>query len=219
MSFNRKKYLEPSALCDFDVSPEIMVKALALTAGCRNRRQEFERIFAFVKELPYGLDDWDLRASDILRKGWGMCSGKTNLLVALLRSLDIPARYRIYRIKAEPVVWDKLGKGSAKTERLNQLGKERDHVDCEVWLGRWADWDPGRDTAMEKGMLKLGGTLERRKIEDGKGKTLYTRLANFDNWAKERQVRRTFRSDRQDVFAEVNKGLEKLRQLGESTSI
>jgi transglutaminase-like putative cysteine protease len=216
MSVDRKKYLEPSSLCDFDVSPEIKVKALALTAGCRNRRQEFERIFDFVKELPYGLEDWDLRASDTLRKGWGMCSGKTNLLVALLRSIDIPARYRVYRIKAEPMVWEKLGKGRATTERLNQLGEERDHVDCEVWFGRWVDCDPGRDTAMEKGMLKLGGTLERRKIADRNGKAIYTRLANFDDWAIGRQARRAFRSDRQDVFAEVNKGLEKLRQLGKS---
>ena len=214
MPFDRSTYLKPSPLCDFDRSAEIRARARSLTAGCKNRRQRFEKIYAFVKELPYGLEDWDLRASDILEKGWGMCSGKTNLLVALLRSAGIPARYRIYRIKAEDVFWDKLGKGSSKTERLMELGEERDHVDCEVWLGKWRDCDPGRDTAMERGILNLGGTLERRKITDDKGRVRYLRLACFDDWVRERQKRRAFRSDRQDVFFEVNKGFDKLRHLG-----
>ncbi|MCX6001990.1 MAG: hypothetical protein NTY79_05615 [Chloroflexi bacterium] len=82
MAFDRQRYLQPSGLCDFDRSAEIRLKARELTAGNRNRAGKFSSIFAFVKELPYGLEDWDLKASDILRKGWGMCSGKTNLLVA-----------------------------------------------------------------------------------------------------------------------------------------
>ena len=214
MAFDRSTYLKPSPLCDFDRSAEIRAMARSLTAGCKNRRQRFEKIYAFVKELPYGLEDWDLLASDIPEKGWGMCSGKTNLLVALLRSAGIPARYRIYRIKAGAVPWDRLGKASSKTERLKELGEERDHVDCEVWLGKWTDYDPGRDTAMERGILNLGGTLERRKITDSKGRVRYLRLACFDDWARERQKRRAFRSDRQGVFSEVNKGFDKLRKLG-----
>jgi transglutaminase-like putative cysteine protease len=218
MAFDRRKYLIPSALCDFDRSPEIKAKAELLTLGCKTRRLKFERIFAFVKELPYGLEDWDLKASDILRKGWGMCSGKTNLLVALLRSIGIPARYRIYRIKAEPVLWGKLGEGGSKAGRLREMGEERDHVDCEVWLGTWMDCDPGRDTAMEKGILTLGGTLERRKITDRSGRVHYLRLRSIDEWARDRQERRAFRSDRLDVFAEINNGLEKLRELGRSST-
>lgn len=214
MAFDRKRYLHPSDLCDFEQSPEMRVKALALAAGSRNRREEFERIFAFVKELPYGLEDWDLKASDVLKKGWGMCSGKSNLLVALLRSVGIPARYRVYQIKADNAIWDRMGGGKPKARRLRELGEERDHVDCEVWLGKWVDRDPGRDTAMEKGILKLGGTLERCRIADSKGRVRYLRLERIDEWARQRQERRNFRSDRQDVFSEANKGLDKLRELG-----
>jgi transglutaminase-like putative cysteine protease len=216
MPFDRQKYLQPCGLCDFDQSPGIQRKAQELAAGCRNRQQKFDVIFRFVKELPYGLEDWDLKASDTLKKGWGMCSGKTNLLVALLRSAGIPARYRIYRIKADMALWAKLGKMSSKTTRMNELGEERDHVDCEVWLGRWMDCDPGRDSALEKGMLKLGGALERRKVTDAKGKVLYIRLADYDDWVRERQRCRTFRSDRVDVFADANKGFEAIRELGKS---
>ncbi|MGA2369004.1 MAG: transglutaminase domain-containing protein [Dehalococcoidia bacterium] len=214
MAFNRQKYLVASELCDFDSSIAIKLTAQDLVANCRSRKERFQRIFDFVKELPYGLDDWDLKASETLRKGWGMCSGKTNLLIAMLRSIGIPARYRIYGIKAEAVLWNQLGKLEGKAQRLKELGEERDHVDCEVWLGRWTDCDPGRDTAMERGIIKLGGTLERRKIINSRGKVRYLRLAVFDQWTKARQVRRKFRSDRTEIFTEINKGFQELRKLG-----
>ena len=217
MTFDRERYLQPSGLCDFDLSAEIRLKVQELTAGNRSRAEKFSSIFAFVKELPYGLEDWDLKASDVLRKGWGMCSGKTNLLVAMLRSADIPARYRVYRIKADSKLWDKLGKDSNGAARMNELGEERDHVDCEVWLGKWMDCDPGRDTAMERGIVGLGGILERQVVADSRGRARYLRLASLDGWAKERQARRAFRSDRGDVFAEANRGIEMLRQLGRAT--
>jgi len=213
MPFDRRKYLQPTELCDFDRSPEIGLKAQELIAGSRGRGEMFNNIFGFVKEMPYGLEDWDLKASDVLRKGWGMCSGKTNLLVAMLRSAGIPARYRIYRIKADSKLWNKLGKGNKNTGRLSELGEERDHVDCEVWLGKWVDYDPGRDTAMERGIVRMGGTLQRQVVTGSCGRARYLRLADIDRWAKERQARRAFRSDRVDVFSEVNRGIEKLRQL------
>jgi hypothetical protein len=190
------------------------LKTRELIAGRRNREEMFHSIFSFIKEMPYGLEDWDLKASDILKKGWGMCSGKTNLLVAMLRSAGIPARYRIYSIKADSKLWDKLGKDSKSTGRLSELGEQRDHVDCEVWLGKWVDCDPGRDSAMERGIVRLGGTLQRQVAADSRGRERYLRLASFDQWAKERQARRAFRTDRDDVFSEVNLGIEKLRQLG-----
>ncbi|MCX5996178.1 MAG: transglutaminase domain-containing protein [Chloroflexi bacterium] len=217
MAFDRQRYLQPSGLCDFDRSAEIRLKTRELTAGCRNRAGKFSSLFAFVKELPYGLEDWDLKASDILRKGWGMCSGKTNLLVAMLRSAGIPARYRVYRIKADSKLWDKLGKGNDSAARMNGLGEERDHVDCEAWLGKWVACDAGRDTAMEKGIVRLGGTLERQVVAGSSGRARYLRLASLDQWAKERQDRRVFRSDRDDVFAGANQGIEKIRQLGRAT--
>jgi transglutaminase-like putative cysteine protease len=214
MPLDRGRYLQASALCDFDRSQALRNKAAELIGGCRNREERFTKIFAFVKELPYGLEDWDLKATQTLKKGWGMCSGKTNLLVALLRCAGIPARYRIYRIKADVSLWQQVGKESGKAERINELGETRDHVDCEVWLGRWVDCDAGRDSAMEQGLLMLGASLERQKIADKQGKVRYLKLAVFDDWARERQARRVFRADRPDVFAEINRGFETLREIG-----
>jgi hypothetical protein len=217
MTINRSAYLQPSELCDFESSDLIKQKTLELTRGCRNRQARFASIFAFVKELPYGFEDWDLKASDILKKGWGMCSGKTNLLVAMLRSVGIPARYRVYRIRADSALWGRLGKASGQHGRLEELGEERDHVDCEAWLGHWVACDPGRDSALEKGILKLGGTLERHVVTDDQGRAIYLRLAIFDRWASQRQSRRAFRSGRADVFTTINRQMDQLRELGTST--
>ncbi|MDD5313232.1 MAG: transglutaminase domain-containing protein [Dehalococcoidia bacterium] len=217
MPLDRGKYLQASALCDFDRSLGLRKKAAELTRGCRNREEKFNSIFAYVKELPYGLEDWDLKASQTLQKGWGMCSGKTNLLVALLRCAGIPVRYRIYLIKADVSLWQQVGKESGNAERINELGETRDHVDCEVWLGRWIDCDAGRDSAMEQGLLFMGASLERQKIADRRGKVHYLKLAVFDEWARERQARRAFRSDRVDVFADINRGFETLREIGRTS--
>ena len=210
-----EEYLQPSELCDFDRSPEIGSKAKELTKGCSTTRQKFRRLFDFVKELPYGLEDWDMAASETLAKGWGMCSGKSNLLVALLRSLGIPARYRIYRIRAEVNLWIEVTAESALSQRLGAAPSEQDHVDCEVWLSKWHPCDPARDTPLERGMKALGLPLKREIIPDASGHVGYTILANFDDWAKQRQSRRMVREDRAETFARVNEQFSRIRALGE----
>ena len=214
MAINNKDYLQPSELCDFDRCPESRDKALELTLGCRSRGEMFRRVFDFVKELPYGLDDWDVAASETLAKGWGMCSGKTNLLVALLRSLAIPARYRVFRIRAEVSLWGRITGDDALAQRLGPAPSEQDHVDCEVWLGRWSACDPGRDTLLERGMVVLGLPLEREAIADASGRVPYLIIANFDQWARERQDRRMVRENRKETFARVNEQLRRIRTLG-----
>jgi len=211
---NLEEYLQPSALCDFDRSPQIRAKAKELTEGCLTARQKFRRLFDFIKELPYGLEDWDVTASETLAKGWGMCSGKANLLVALLRSIGLPARYRVYRINAEVSLWIEVTAESALSQRLGAAPRQQDHVDCEVWLGEWITCDPARDTALECGMKALGMPLKREIIPDASGRVGYTILANFDDWARQRQRRRMVRQDRAQTFALANEQFSRIRVLG-----
>src|SRR5512136_2300292 len=96
-----EEFLQATELCDFDTRAAIRNRASDLVRGCADDRQTFQRVYEFVRELPYGLEDWDVKASETLMKGWGMCCGKTNLLVAMSRALSIPARYRVFKIKAE----------------------------------------------------------------------------------------------------------------------
>lgn len=211
----QQEYLQPSELCDFDRSPEIRAKAVELSKGGKTARQKFQRLYSFVKEMPYGIEDWDLAASETLAKGWGMCAGKTNLLVALLRSLGIPARYRVYRINAEVNLWATVTVERDLSKRLGSVPSEQDHVDCEVWLGKWLACDPARDTPLERGMTALGIPLKREVIPDASGHVHYKILSDFDDWARQRQSRRMVRQDRAEIFARVNEQLSRLRALGE----
>ncbi|MBE0481150.1 MAG: transglutaminase domain-containing protein [Dehalococcoidia bacterium] len=209
MSCGREEYLMPTGLCDFDRCPDIRARAEEITSGCRRPGQKFQRLFFAVKELPYGLEDWDVRASETLRKGWGMCSGKTNLLVAMLRSIGVPARYRISRIIAEAGLWGRVTMDRELLERMGPAPVQQDHVDCEVWLEDWKQCDPSRDTPLERGLLALGIPLERVTVPHAP----YLYLASFDEWARERQNRRAFRENRETTFARANRQLRDIRAL------
>ncbi len=209
-------YLQATRLCDFDRDSSLQEKALELTHTCTDGGQKFDCIYHFVKELPYGLEDWDVRASETLGKGWGMCCGKTNLLVAMSRALLIPARYRVFRIKAEArlLKWVAEQHGELGV-RMGDLPLEQDHLDCEAYLdGRWQSYDPSRDSPMESGLRKLGIPLEREPVAGADGTVRFTLLASIDGWARKRQENRRFREEREALFTIVNEQLDKIRELG-----
>ena len=202
-------YLQATRLCDFDRDPAIQAKALGLTQGCTNKQERFERVYQFVKELPYGLEDWDVKASETLRKGWGMCCGKTNLLVAMSRVLLIPARYKIFKIKAEQRLLEWVaGRDRELATQLGDLPMEQDHLECEAYLEGWKAYDPARDSPFEKGLKRLGIPLEREPVT---GSII---LASIDEWAEDRQKNRRFRRERQAIFTRVNEQLDSIRLLG-----
>jgi transglutaminase-like putative cysteine protease len=209
-------YLLPTELCDFDRDPSVREKVAELARDCKDERERFNRIYRFVKELPYGLEDWDVRASDTLKKGWGMCCGKTNLLVAMSRALLIPARYRVFRIKAEGrlLAWV-IEQDTELAGLLGHLPREQDHLECEAYLdGGWHNYDPARDSALEDGLGRLGIPQEREPIVGDGGTVRFVILASIDEWARKRQESRRFREGREAVFARVNRQFAKIRLLG-----
>ena len=210
-----EEFLRATQLCDFDTSSAIRDRAARLVRECSDNQRKFERIFDFVRELPYGLEDWDVKASVTLAKGWGMCSGKTNLLVAMSRALSIPARYRIFKIKAERrLLKQVMGQNRALAAQFGSIPPVQDHVQCEAYLGGWRVYDPSRDTCFENGLRKLGIPLERVPVADARGAVHYDILASIDEWARERQEGRRVREDRDLIFARANVELDKVRRLG-----
>lgn len=208
-------YLQPTRLCDFDQAPEIRETAEKLRAKLTDRREVCHSIYQFVRGLPYGLENWDIRASETLRKGWGMCSGKTNLLVAMLRSVGIPARYRIYRIKSENMLWRWIA--SQDKELARQMGEplqEQDHIIAETHLNGWEACDPARDPAFEAGLKKLDIPLERKPVTNTKGNPNLLILASIDDWAQNRQQARRFKENRELIFSEMNKQFDRIRLIG-----
>ncbi len=214
MSKEPQEFLQPTGLCDFDLCEAIVGIAVSLTGGCPDDLTRFWQLHRFVKELPYGLEDWDVKASETLRKGWGMCCGKSNLLVALARSLSIPARYRVFKIVSEHKLLDwMMGHDMELSGRLADLPPEQDHVQCEAYMDGWRLFDPSRDSALENGLRRLNVPLERVPVVGRDGVPHFTTLASIDEWAARRQENRRFRYDRQMVFARANEQLARIRRL------
>ena len=63
------EYLKATRLCDFDEVPQIGATAQRLTVNLPDIRQVVQTIYRHVKEFPYGLEDWNIKASETLRKG------------------------------------------------------------------------------------------------------------------------------------------------------
>ncbi|HEY42235.1 MAG TPA: transglutaminase domain-containing protein [Dehalococcoidia bacterium] len=211
-----EEYLQPTALCNFDETPEIQAISLGLTGGLLNKHLKLDTLYRFVKELDYVYDDWYVKASDTLREKAGMCSGKTNLLIAMLRSIGIPARYRIFKVEAELMLFEWI---TRQDERIgSQMGEpyqEQDHVLAEVYIDGWEAFDTSRDTLYEAGLTKLGIPLELKPVSlPGTPRPLV--LASFDDWASERQERRRLRGAERTVFSLANQQIEKIRLIGRS---
>lgn len=91
-------YLKPTEYIDCD-HPDVVARARELTRGCRTDRERLERIYYFVRELPYDilaafayLAEGRRQASDVLAAGTAFCMGKASAFVALCRAAGIPAR-------------------------------------------------------------------------------------------------------------------------------
>lgn len=210
-----QRYLQPTLLCDFDREVAIHNKALELTKDTPDKEEKVKQIFSFVREFPYSLEDWDVKASETLRRGWGMCSGKSNLMVAMLRSMGIPSRYRVLRIKSEGNLWRWVTSNNSQAASL--MGKsppEQDHVQVEVYLNGWEMLDPSRDPDFEKGMALLGIPVRRYPVHDTSGGIKVMIFDSFDEWAISRQQQRRFRENRQEVFKRANTQFDIIRSIG-----
>ena len=93
-----QEYLRPTAFIDSD-HPDVIARARDLVRGCATEKEKLERIYYFVRELPYDilaafrdLAQGRRRASDVLQAGHAFCMGKASSFVALCRAADIPAR-------------------------------------------------------------------------------------------------------------------------------
>ena len=91
-------YLTPTTYIDSD-HPDVMAKAAELIKGCTTEKEKVERIYYFVRELPYDiltafryLAEGRRRASDVLAAGTAFCMGKASSFVALCRASGVPAR-------------------------------------------------------------------------------------------------------------------------------
>jgi transglutaminase-like putative cysteine protease len=89
-------YMELSEVVDYN-NPEIQLKARELAQGLEQVEMA-KTIYHFVRDeinhsLDIGSDEVTCCASEVLKKGHGLCFAKSNLLAALLRFMEIPTGF------------------------------------------------------------------------------------------------------------------------------
>jgi len=144
-----RQYLEPTRLID-STHAAVIEQARRLTAGCASDRERLERIYYFVRDIPYDIlaAFRDLaagrgRASDVLQAGHAFCMGKASSFVALCRAAGIPARVGFQQLHCPDKPF--------MSEEVRRLWGDRPlprHSLGEAYLdGRWLKLDATIDAA------------------------------------------------------------------------
>lgn len=92
-------YLKRTAIADLD-APAVTGLVRARGWATLNEHDRIGAAYTFVKdEIAFGYNrSDDISASEVLHDGYGQCNTKGNLLVALLRALDVPCRVHGFTI-------------------------------------------------------------------------------------------------------------------------
>ena len=119
-------------------------------------------------KIPFGMDFFYTKASETLKKGYGFCITKTNLQIALMRAVGIPARYHqvvLHKDVLKGILPDSIHKRI--DERIWY------HPWCECYLsGKWVACDSYLDNALYEAACRKG-ILSKDKMPtidwDGEG--------------------------------------------------
>jgi transglutaminase-like putative cysteine protease len=144
-----QNYLATTYMSDHD-DPWLMKLAEEMINGAITPVEKARRIFGYVRDrVRFGLAYSRSTATQTLKRGYGDCLGKSNAQVALLRSMDIPARFRW--AKVESVILHHL----VADFLYRQMPPTASHFWPECFLdGRWISCEAFLDKPLYDGMLK-----------------------------------------------------------------
>ncbi len=147
---NLDDYLKSSKMCDSD-NPIIIQKAQNLTNEVSSDKEKAIAIFNYIRDdVEFFMDPYFETASNTLKAVKGFCASKANLQVALLRAVNIPARYHIFHVKKE------LMKPFMPNWLLKFFPDNIDHhPTCECYLNeKWIACDATFDKKLIEGAKK-----------------------------------------------------------------
>jgi transglutaminase-like putative cysteine protease len=130
-----KEYLNATKLVDLN-HPLIRTTALQILEKAKTPKDAAVKIFYFVRDrIPLAIVNPWKTASETLRIHKGSCLTKATLQVALLRSIGIPARFRVLVFKGnDPEEW----RGILPLFSVSRLPERWKHILAEVYIGdRW----------------------------------------------------------------------------------
>jgi len=159
-----EKYLVASELCDSD-NPIVKATAEKISGTAKTSKETAIKMFYFVRDqvsMAF-LDPWK-SASETLKLGKGSCLTKASLQVALLRSMGIPARFRIMEFKGnDPDEWE----GIMPRFAVSRMPKRWFHYFCEVHVeDKWIMADATFDKALIPDIEDWDGDKNVYAIED-----------------------------------------------------
>ena len=94
-----KDALQQTSYCDYG-HPDIQAVASSLRSDEKDPAAIAAQTFYFVRDsVSFGFDLFQSKASDTLKRGYGACWNKSLLLIALLRSNQIPAQFGSIPVK------------------------------------------------------------------------------------------------------------------------
>ncbi|MFG2652545.1 transglutaminase family protein [Streptomyces sp. NPDC048436] len=146
-------FLRTTRYCDYG-HPAIRHTAQSLrrTYGGDGHCELAAGIYDFVSEnIEYQVGKWNWLASETLARRAGTCTNNANLMVSLLRACDVPAGYRIMRVRGDAYL------GPVTPKRLaRHIAPTSTHIYVAVHLhGRWLQCDPSNDYALSLGIQHL----------------------------------------------------------------
>lgn len=196
-----KEFTEATKYCDSD-SKEVTEKAQELVKDCLNTTDAALQIHRYVRDhFKFGFTPVTEKASETLQGNLGWCVTKTNLQIALLRSIGIPARYH-------QVTLSKTSLEGIISKTIYRTIKEPIwfHPWCECALdGKWIACDLFIDQLTYKAAIKAGlysesyfPTVEWNGRDD---------LIIVNHWKKEdRGVHQSYDEVIDQVDKELSKG-------------
>lgn len=143
------QFLIATPMCDYS-HPLIQECANRVVADGQTEREKAILIFNFVRDtIRFSIAFSKSKASQILRQGFGECITKTNVQVALLRAVGIPAR--MHWVMAQT----KVLTGLVAPFMLRSMPPEASHFWTECYLrDHWISCEILLDKPLYEGMLK-----------------------------------------------------------------
>lgn len=146
LNANLEDFLKETKYCNYS-NPLLKERAIEVTKPYSNDSQKAIALFNYVRDnILYKFNYWNIKASDTLKDGYGMCTNKNNLLIAMLRAINIPAGYGILKVKAKeyfgPIMLDFF---------RNKISEESVHIYTQAYLSNtWIKCDPSTDKALSE---------------------------------------------------------------------
>jgi len=138
---NLRSFLEETEYCDCN-HKDIQGVVDSFRKKYPDQKELAIALFYYVRDgFLYRVGHWNKKASETLLEKKGVCTSKSNLLVALLRAAGIPAGYGVMKVEGK----EYFGK-IVPSFLTSKIASKSTHIYTCVYLNnRWIKCDPSDD--------------------------------------------------------------------------